>query len=144
MSTASLSNGHDPARDVLAEAARRMLPVLAGRVLTAATDRAVDRVDDLAGRLGDIAEHGLPRRAPRDRAEEDADVPDRRPVGTAFAFLAEQARNLLELLVRLLAQAAATLRTATERLRRRRAPEGIDSAEDAGDPAATDGERAAV
>jgi hypothetical protein len=120
-----------------------MLPVLAGRVLTAAADRVVDQVDQLAGRLGDIAEHGLPERT---RSAGNGDDPARRPVGGAFAFVVEQVRRLLDILVQLLARAAMTVRTATERLRQRRAPEGIDEAEDHLDAEHDDldGERAAV
>ena len=125
-------NGHDPTRDVLVEAARRMLPILAGRVLAAATDRAVDGVDQLADRLGGIAERGFGTRDdPDDRGEG-------RSGGGVSAVVAEGVRRFLELVARLLAQAAMMLRTATDRLRRRRAPEGIDDAEDDADGADED------
>jgi hypothetical protein len=131
--------------EVMAEAARRMFPVLAGRVLTAVADRAVDRVDRLADRLDDRRSGGTSE--PTDTADDDADGAEDLDdatdeddtaqgsgtggrMGAAFAFIVEQARQLLALVVRLAAQAVEMLRRATERLRARRAPEGIDEAPD--------------
>jgi hypothetical protein len=112
---------------ILADAARRMLPVLAGRVLTAVTDRAVAKVDGLADRLDERRTGGRP-----DRGETGAPDGDQGPgrAGVAVAFLLEQARLFLAFVARLAAQALEMLRRATERLRARRAPEGIDEAPD--------------
>lgn len=138
------SNGTTAARpspgemsgEVMAEAARRMFPVIAGRLLTAVADRAVEKVDQLAVRLDGHREHGRNRDAAgrTDVADVDdtAGATDRGfgggRMGAAFAFVVEQARLLLQLVVRLAAQAVEMLRRATERLRARRAPEGIDEA----------------
>lgn len=105
---------------ILGEAARRMLPVLAGRVLAAVTDRAVEKVDQLADRLHERSDGAAPR--------SPAPAEGESRVGAAFAFLVEQARLFLALVVRLASQALEMLRRATERLRERRAPEGIDEA----------------
>ena len=67
---------------ILGEAARRMLPVLAGRVLAAVTDRAVEKVDELADRLSERS--GSEPRTPAPAEGESR-------VGAAFAFLVEQA-----------------------------------------------------
>ncbi|GAA4869892.1 hypothetical protein GCM10023203_18820 [Actinomycetospora straminea] len=107
---------------ILGEAARRMLPVIAGRLLAAVVDRAVEKVDDLADRLGERS--GSPR--PREESS-GADGSSGR-AGAAVAFLLEQARVFLAFVVRIAAQALEALRRATERLRARRAPEGIDEA----------------
>jgi hypothetical protein len=118
---------------ILTEAARRMLPVLAGRVLTAVADRAVEKVDGLADRLG---ERTAGRTARDDSSEDSGDGSPGR-AGVAVAFLLEQARLFLAFVARLAAQALEMLRRATERLRARRAPEGIDAApapEDVVDP----------
>jgi len=142
--------------EVMAEAARRMFPVIAGRVLTAVADRAVDRIDQVAGRLDERRAGGGANSAVDDAdvadvddTAEDEDTGGGR-MGAAFAFIVEQARQLLALVVRLAAQAVEMLRRATERLRARRAPEGIDEApapeeitapedlEDAEDPDDTD------
>lgn len=104
---------------ILGEAARRMLPVLAGRVLAAVTDRAVEKVDQLADRLQERS-GGEPRTPTPAEGESRT--------GAAFAFLVEQARLFLAFVVRLVSQALEMLRRATERLRERRAPEGIDEA----------------
>jgi hypothetical protein len=112
---------------ILTEAARRMLPVLAGRVLTAVADRAVARVEGLADRLderrtGDQAER-------EDAPAEGSEVSEGSGrAGAAVAFLLEQARLFLAFVARLAAQALEMLRRATEKLRARRAPEGIDEA----------------
>ena len=50
------------------------------------------------------------------------------PWARCSPFLIEQTRIVLRFLARLAAQAAAMLRRATDRLRARRAPEGIDEA----------------
>lgn len=104
---------------ILAEAGRRMLPVLAARVLAAVTDRAVEKVDELADRLYERSE--APRRSPA-----PADGESR--AGAAFAFLVEQARLFLAFVVRLAQAGLAMLQRAAERLREQRAPEGIDDA----------------
>ncbi|MHC1558165.1 hypothetical protein ACR9E3_04370 [Actinomycetospora sp. C-140] len=109
----------DVSGPILTEAARRMLPVLAGRVLAALVDRAVEKVDDLADRIGE-------RSAEREPRQDE----DQGRVGAAVGFLLEQARLFLAFVVRLAAQALDVLRRATERLRERRAPEGIDEAPD--------------
>jgi hypothetical protein len=120
---------------ILTEAARRMLPVLAGRVLTAVADRAVEKVDGLADRLGERTA-GAGDRAREDSSPEGGDESPGR-AGVAVAFLLEQARLFLAFVARLAAQALEMLRRATEKLRARRAPEGIDEApapEDVVDP----------
>lgn len=138
MSTTRTANGvaspTDMTGQVLAEAARRMVPVLTGKLLTAIADQAVARVDGLADRLDDYRDHGPARRDEPDTDEPDTDGPDTtvdtpRPsvASTALAFLAEQLRTVLAIVVRLAAQALEMLRRATERLRARRAPEGIDA-----------------
>jgi hypothetical protein len=123
----------DMSGKILTEAARRMLPVLAGRVLTAVADRAVEKVDGLADRLGERTAGGPTAR------DDSGDGGDGSPgrAGVAFAFLLEQARLFLAFVARLAAQALEMLRRATETLRARRAPEGIDAApapEDVVDP----------
>ena len=112
---------------ILADAARRMLPVLAGRVLTAVTDRAVAKVDGLADRLDERRNGVRPDRGETRAPDADA-APGRG--GAAVAFVLEQARLFLAFVARLAAQALELLRRATERLRARRAPEGIDEAPD--------------
>ncbi|MDF2976213.1 MAG: hypothetical protein K0S40_941 [Actinomycetospora sp.] len=109
---------------ILTEAARRMLPVLAGRVLTAVADRAVARVEGLADRLDERRTGDQPERA--DAPAEGSGGSGR--AGAAVAFLMEQARLFLAFVARLAAQALEMLRRATEKLRARRAPEGIDEA----------------
>jgi hypothetical protein len=104
---------------ILGEAARRMLPVLAGRVLAAVVDRAVEKVDQLADTLYERSD--APRSTPAPAEGESR-------AGAAFAFLVEQARLFLAFVVRLAQTALAMLHHATERLRERRAPEGIDEA----------------
>lgn len=122
------TNGTTPgprqmSNQVLGEAAKRMLPVLAGRVLAAVVDRAVEKVDGLADRLGESSAGGA------GGAEEKESAPEgRSSAGAAVAFVMEQARLFLAFVVRLAAQALEMLRRATETLRARRAPEGIDEA----------------
>ena len=117
---------------VVVEAARRMLPALTARVLAAATDRVLEKVDQLAERLDDVADNGLPERAPRRADAAAADSGQKGggagsgPLGAAFSLLVTQARALLDFVVALLARAAAALRTTAERARRTQAPEGID------------------
>jgi hypothetical protein len=133
MPTTRTANGTSTPSDmtgqVLAEAARRMVPVLTGKLLTAIADQAVARVDGLADRLDDYRDHGPAGRAEPRAAEPDEADEEPRPsmASTALAFLAEQLRTVLATLVRLAAQALEMLRRATERLRARRAPEGIDA-----------------
>ena len=119
------TNGTTPgprqmSNQVLGEAAKRMLPVLAGKVLAAVVDRAVEKVDDLADRLGESSSGagGTKEAAPEGQSS----------AGAAVAFVMEQARLFLAFVVRLAAQALEMLRRATETLRARRAPEGIDEA----------------
>jgi hypothetical protein len=114
---------------VLAEAARRMLPVLTSKLLAAVADRAEASIDALSDRLGDLAENGGSRQEkPAKPAQDDGGSGG--GLGGMLATVAtmalQQARAFLDLVVRLLAQAAAAARTAAERLRNRRAPEGID------------------
>jgi len=121
------TNGTTPgprqmSNQVLGEAAKRMLPVLAGRVLAAVVDRAVEKVDGLADRLGESSSGG----AAQDSSSDGDAAPGR--AGTAVAFVLEQTRLFLAFVVRLAAQALEMLRRATETLRARRAPEGIDEA----------------
>jgi hypothetical protein len=114
---------------ILTEAARRMLPVLAGRVLTAVADRAVAKVEGLADRLDERRTGDQPERADAPsggEASEGSEGSGR--AGAAVAFLLEQARLFLAFVARLAAQALEMLRRATETLRARRAPEGIDEA----------------
>lgn len=120
------TNGTTPgprqmSNQVLGEAAKRMLPVLAGRVLAAVVDRAVEKVDGLADRLGESGTGGT------GGTKEDAPE-GQSSAGAAVAFVMEQARLFLAFVVRLAAQALEMLRRATEALRARRAPEGIDEA----------------
>ncbi|WP_328303969.1 hypothetical protein [Actinomycetospora sp. NBC_00405] len=119
------TNGTTPgprqmSNQVLGEAAKRMLPVLAGRVLAAVVDRAVEKVDGLADRLGEStgSAGGTKEAAPEGQSS----------AGAAVAFVMEQARLFLAFVVRLAAQALEMLRRATETLRAHRAPEGIDEA----------------
>jgi hypothetical protein len=117
------TNGTTPgprqmSNQVLGEAAKRMLPVLAGRVLAAVVDRAVEKVDGLADRLGESTGGTTEKAAPEGQSS----------AGAAVAFVMEQARLFLAFVVRLAAQALEMLRRATETLRARRAPEGIDEA----------------
>lgn len=139
--TTTRPNTREMSGEVMADAARRMFPVIAGRVLTAVADRAVDRIDRVAGRLDERRTGGG---APTDTTDTDdlddaedtdtdADTDEDQGtgggrMGAAFAFIVEQARQLLAIVVRLAAQAVEMLRRATERLRARRAPEGIDEA----------------
>ncbi|WP_433784490.1 hypothetical protein ACQPX6_30065 [Actinomycetospora sp. CA-101289] len=108
---------------ILTEAARRMLPVLAGRVLTAVADQAVAKVEGLADRL-DQSRTG----DQQEREDAPASEGGSGRAGAAVAFLMEQARLFLAFVARLAAQALEMLRWATEKLRSRRAPEGIDEA----------------
>ncbi len=133
MPTTRTANGSasptDMTGEVLAEAARRMVPVLTGKLLTAIADQAVAKVDGLATRLDDYRDHGAARRDEPDAADPDTteDAPKPSIASTALAFLTEQLRTALAIVVRLAAQALEMLRRATERLRARRAPEGIDA-----------------
>jgi hypothetical protein len=111
---------------ILTEAARRMLPVLAGRVLTAVADRAVARVEGLADRLDERRTGDRAEREDPPAGSEGSEGSGR--AGAAVAFLLEQARLFLAFVARLAAQALEMLRRATEKLRARRAPEGIDEA----------------
>jgi hypothetical protein len=111
---------------VLTEAARRMLPVLAGRVLTAVADRAVARVEGLADRLDERRTGEQPEHEDAPSGGSSSEGSGR--AGAAVAFLLEQARLFLAFVARLAAQALEMLRRATEKLRARRAPEGIDEA----------------
>ena len=127
-STTTRPSSRDLTGALMADAARRMLPVIAGKLLAAAADRAVEGIEGLADRLEEL---GTPA---EDTSDGDTDAPrgddggSRSPVGAAFAFLTEQLRIVLRFLARLAAQAAAMVRRATDRLRARRAPEGIDEA----------------
>jgi len=127
-STTTRPSSRDLTGALIADAARRMLPVIAGKLLVAATDRAVEGIEGLADRLEELG-------APADDASDrDADAPrgdeggSPSRVSTALTFLTEQFRIVLRFLARLAAQAAVMLRQATDRLRARRAPEGIDQA----------------
>ena len=116
---------------ILTEAARRMLPVLAGRVLTAVADQAVAKVEGLADRLDERRTGEQPEREDAPASEGSGDSGDSGGsgrAGAAVAFLLEQARLFLAFVARLAAQALEMLRRATEKLRSRRAPEGIDEA----------------
>ncbi|HSK60638.1 MAG TPA: hypothetical protein VK935_16455 [Actinomycetospora sp.] len=110
---------------ILTEAARRMLPVLAGRVLTAVADQAVAKVEGLAERLDERRTGEQPE---REDAPSGGEAEGSGRAGAAVAFLMEQARLFLAFVARLAAQAREMLRRATEKLRSRRAPEGIDEA----------------
>lgn len=127
-STTTRPSSRDLTGALMADAARRMLPVIAGKLLVAATDRAVEGIEGLADRLEELG-------APADDASDaDTDAPrgddggSRSRVSATLAFLTEQFRIVLRFLARLAAQAAVMLRRATDRLRARRAPEGIDEA----------------
>ena len=127
-STTTRPSSRDLTGALMADAARRMLPVIAGKLLAAAADRAVEGIEGLADRLEEL---GTPA---EDGSDGDTDSPrgddggSRSPAGAAFAFLTEQLRIVLRFLARLAAQAAAMVRRANDRLRARRAPEGIDAA----------------
>ena len=127
-STTTRPSPRDLTGTLMADAARRMLPVIAGKLLAAAADRAVEGIEGLADRLEELGTPG------EDTSDADTDAPreedggSRSPVGAAFAFLTEQLRIVLRFLARLAAQAAAMVRRATDRLRARHAPEGIDEA----------------
>jgi hypothetical protein len=126
--TTTRPTSRDLGGQLMAEAARRMLPVIAGKLLAAVADRAVEGIEGLAGRLEDL---GTPTEAAEgdDTSGRDAGAGGSRgAVGAAFAVVIEQTRIVLRFLARLAAQAAAMLRRATDRLRARRAPEGIDEA----------------
>lgn len=129
MATTTSPTPTDMTGQVLTEAARRMLPVLAGKLMTALADQAVARVEEVADRL-DASREGLG--ADRGSAGDDTDPGETGSSrgsggGGVGAFLLTQARALLDLVVRLVARAAEMLRRATERLRARRAPEGIEA-----------------
>ncbi|MDD7968456.1 hypothetical protein [Actinomycetospora lemnae] len=113
---------------ILNEAARRMLPVIAGRLLAAVVDRAVEKVDDLADRLGERSGTSPQRDEPSGSSGSSASSASSGRAGAAGAFLLEQARLFLAFVVRIAMQALEALRRATEQLRARRAPEGIDEA----------------
>lgn len=113
---------------ILNEAARRMLPVIAGRLLAAVVDRAVEKVDDLADRLGERSGTSSQRDEPSGSSGSSASSASSGRAGAAGAFLLEQARLFLAFVVRIATQALEALRRATEQLRARRAPEGIDEA----------------
>jgi hypothetical protein len=118
----------EASKQILTDAARRMLPVLAGRVLAAVADRAVEKVDGLADRLGERTATVGGRTAREDDGDAGGSAGGSGRAGVAFSFLLEQARLFLAFVARLAAQALEMLRRATERLRARRAPEGIDEA----------------
>jgi hypothetical protein len=142
-STTTRPTPRDLTGALMADAARRMLPVIAGKLLAAAADRAVEGIEGLADRLEDLGAPAEDAAAGDDTVGRDADAgSSRSPMSAAFAFVIEQTRIVLRFLARLAAQAAELLRRATHRLRARRAPEGIDEApvpeeitppEDAGD-----------
>jgi hypothetical protein len=124
-STATRPTTRDLTGQMMTDAARRMLPVIAGKLLAAAADRAVEGIEGLADRLEDL---GTPAED-TDAADGDADAGGSGGrMSAVFAFLTEQTRIVLRFLARLAAQAAEMLRRATDRLRARRAPEGIDEA----------------
>jgi hypothetical protein len=129
-STTTRPTPRDLTGQLMADAARRMLPVIAGKVLAAAADRAVEGIEGLADRLEDLGAPAEDADADAgDTGGRDADAGgSRSPMSAAFAFVVEQARIVLRFLARLAAQAAEMLRRATQRLRNRRAPEGIDEA----------------
>src|SRR3954447_14969872 len=108
-STTTRPISRDVGGQMMAEAARRMLPVIAGRLLAAVADRAVEGIEGLADRLEDL---GGPA---RDTGGEPGG-PDgggggsRSAVGAAFAFVVEQTRIALRFLAQLAAQAAEMLR----------------------------------
>lgn len=135
--TPTRPNTSDLQGQVLVDAGRRMLPVLTSRLLAAVADRAEAGIDSLSDRLGELAENGGSRRErPAPAASDTAEAPSGGLLTTVWTMAIQQARVFLDLVVRLLAQAAAAARTAAERLRARRAPEGID---DEPDPAALEG-----
>jgi hypothetical protein len=129
-STTTRPTPRDLTGALMADAARRMLPVIAGKLLAAAADRAVEGIEGLADRLEDLGAPAEDAAADDDDAGgRDADAgSSRSPMSAAFAFVIEQTRIVLRFLARLAAQAAEMLRRATHRLRNRRAPEGIDEA----------------
>ena len=129
-STTTRPTPRDLSGQLMADAARRMLPVIAGKLLAAAADRAVEGIEGLADRLEDLGAPAEDADADSgDTGGRDADAgSSRSPVSAAFAFVIEQTRIVLRFLAQLAAQAAEMLRRATDRLRARRAPEGIDEA----------------
>src|SRR3954447_11073323 len=99
-STTTRPISRDVGGQMMAEAARRMLPVIAGKLLAAVADRAVEGVEGLADRLEDL---GTPA-GDADAPGSDAGAPDggaggsRSAVGAAFAFVVEQTRIALRFL----------------------------------------------
>jgi hypothetical protein len=128
-STATRPTTRDLTGQMMTDAARRMLPVIAGKLLAAAADRAVEGIEGLADRLEDLGTPAEDTDAADGDTDGDADAGGSGGrMSAVFAFLTEQTRIVLRFLARLAAQAAEMLRRATDRLRARRAPEGIDEA----------------
>src|SRR5689334_14502627 len=120
------SNGTAPgprqmSNQILSEAAARMLPVLAGRLLAAIVERAVEKVEGLADQL-DSSHDGKERSrngSTPDRDSDEGGGGGGGRVGAAVGFLLEQARLFLAFVVRLAAQGLEMLRQATAKLRAR-------------------------
>src|ERR1700712_4194144 len=135
-STTTRPTPRDLSGQLMADAARRMLPVIAGKLLAAAADRAVEGIEGLADRLQELgappqggARAGGGSEGLADRLEDlgapaedaaadggdtggrDADAgSSRSPMSAAFAFVIEQTRIVLRFLAQLAAPGAGVLR----------------------------------
>ena len=119
--TETVSGGARSAGSQALRAAGRQLVATAGnQVLKAAVDRAVGKVDDVAGRLDAVAsgERRKPSRPPTSRkppqrpapeGERQSGNPVRVKVGAAFNLVLQQAMRLLQLIQRLAQQLLAAL-----------------------------------
>src|SRR5215212_8773723 len=105
---------------VLRAAGKQLLATAGNQVLKVAVDRAVGKVDDVAGRLDSVAsgERRKPSRPPTSRkpAQRPAPGDDRQSgnpvrvkVGAAFNLVLQQAMRLLQLIQRLAQQLLAAL-----------------------------------
>lgn len=109
------SEARDAGAQVLRAASRQLLAAAGDQVLKAAVDRAVGKVDQVAGRLdavaaGDVA---APGRRPAERLEQGRmqriTQPVRVKVGPAFSLVVHQAMRVLQLIRRLAQQLLAAL-----------------------------------
>lgn len=140
--TNTVSSGARSAGSQAMRAAGRQLLTTAGnQVLKVAVDRAVGKVDHVAGRLDAVAagEHRKPTsRPPTSRKsqpparqdESEAEHPLRVKVGVAFNLVVQQAIRLLQLVQRLARQ----LLDALSRLFRRGDEADADATDEAGPP----------
>jgi hypothetical protein len=110
----------------LRAAGRQLIATAGNQVLKTAVDRAVGKVDDVAGRLDAVASgersarsrppaERKPRQRPAKQREHDSANPVKVKMGTAFSLVMQQALRLLHLIRRLAEQ----LLAAASRLFRR-------------------------